>query len=404
MRARLNRPGWGIVFGITWGLAGLVFSSPEARAFPENVRHGYPNCVSCHINPSGTGQLNDYGRQLSKAVQSYGKFFFEPTAKFADTAAAASAESDRDPETEFLYGYFPRPSWLQLGGDIRLLQLFMRTQSFEEARFIVMQADLEAAVTLGRLTLDATIGRVSPENYGIRDPGALDYVYSRRHYLLFQATDEIHVMAGRFWRPHGILDPNHTSAVKQGLGWNFGSEPYLLQAGYTGGSLSVVAYGDFGRYGNGAPSESEQGGGATASLAFADTYKAGVSYYYGSTSSSERHVFGPWGILGFTEHVYLRTENDFIRTAATGSSPASAGFATYNRLGYELIQGVHAFGEQGYLQSNFDQDSTRQQQYGVGMLYYPRTHWEFELDYQKRKLGATAPFGDYVYLQLHYYL
>src|SRR3954452_12614673 len=105
---------------VCFGLLGFgLLQSPAGWAFPENVRHGYTNCVSCHVNPNGQGLLNPYGRQLSKAMQSYGKFFFEPTPKAtpaasanastsASAGAAASgaeaADADRDPETEFLYG------------------------------------------------------------------------------------------------------------------------------------------------------------------------------------------------------------------------------------------------------------------------------------------------------------
>jgi hypothetical protein len=388
-----------------------VLVSGQAWAYPENVRHGYTNCVSCHINPNGQGQLNEYGRQLSKAMQSYGKFFFEPgVPASAQTAAAseadtAGADSDRDPETEFLYGHFPRPAWLTLGGDLRFLQLFYNTPRVEEARFIVMQLDVEAAVTVGKLTLDATVGRIDPSDYGIRDPGLIDHILSRRHFALYQLTDQFFVMGGRFWKPHGILDPNHSSTVKEGIGWNFGSESYNLEAGYTGELLSVLAYADFGRFGA-AGDTIEKGGGATASVALGGTCKVGASYFYGTTDFSKRHVFGPWGILGFTEHFYLRTENDFVlATPAAGLS--STGFASYNRLGYELVQGVHTYLEQGYNQLDFDSDDSRQQVYGVGLLYYPRTHWEFELDVQKRKQGvgpASLGFTDYIYLQAHYYL
>jgi hypothetical protein len=269
-----------------------------------------------------------------------------------------------------------------------------------------MQADLEAAATVGKLTLDATVGRINPENYGIANPGFTDYIYSRRHFLLFQATDELFVMGGRFWKPFGILDPNHSSTVKESLGWNYGSESYNLEAGYSGSRFEVLAYGDFGRPDT-RGGQIEQGGGLTASMGFLNTYKAGLSYFYGQTDFLKRHVFGPWGILGFTEHFYLRTENDFERRRTTASGKMATGFATYNRLGYEWVQGFHTYLEQGFNQNDFDLDAGRLQVYGLGLLYYPRTHWEFEVTLQKRKLGVSPVsdgFTDYIYLQAHYYL
>ncbi len=242
-----------------------------------------------------------------------------------------------------------------------------------------MQMDLEAAVTVGRLTVDASLGRVDPAYTGTPNPDFLDFIVSRRHYLLYKATDQVFFMGGRFWKPYGILDANHSSVVKESLGWNFGSESYNLEAGYQQ-NLNVTGYADFGRPGD--KDQIEQGGGGTVSLGFAHSYKAGVSYFYGTNDSGSRQVFGPWGLLGFTEHLYLNTENDFV-LASPLSSPHTAGFATYNRLGYEWVQGFHTYLEQGFNQLELFQSASANpgpsiQVYGVGLLYYPRTHSEIE--------------------------
>jgi hypothetical protein len=303
---------------------------------------------------------------------------------------------------EFLYGAMPRPEWLSLGGDLRFLQLFQDTPTVREARVIVMQMDLEAAATVGKLTLNATIGRDDPTSRGVTDPGFTDYLISRRHYALYQLTDEWHLLAGRSPKPFGILDPNHTSTTKKGLGWDFGTEPYLVQAGYSGELVQAVAYGSFGRFGD-VSAGIEKGGGLTGSLGLGGRHKVGASYFYGTTEPQNRHVFGPWALLGFTERFYLRAEHDLFRTEARSSGKATWGYGDNMRLGYEIVQGVHGFAEQQYLQTDFDQASGRKQVYGVGVLYYPRPHWEFELDLQQRKTG-TQSFTTYVYALLHYYL
>ena len=393
----------------------FLFYPALSWAFPENVRHGYVNCSSCHVNPNGQGLLNDYGRALSKAIQSNGKFFFEPwvktteaqpAAQAASAASPSKAQDEQDNETQFLYGYFPRPQWLNLGGDLRFLQLFQNTPTVSSGQFIVMQMDLEAAVTVGKFTLDATLGRIDPSYIGNINPGFSDYILSRRHFLVFQATDEIFLMGGRFWKPYGILDANHSSTVKEYLGWNFGSESYNLEAGYTGGSLSLLGYVSFGRPDN-TYYQIEKGEGATASIGFSNSYKAGLSFFHGYTDAYSRNVFGPWGLLGFNDHFYLNTENDFVLNTPTGADTSTTGFATYNRLGYEWVQGFHTYLEHGFNQLDLTQASTQIQIYGVGMLYYPRAHWEFEADIQKRKYGVepnTQGFTDYLYFQMHYYL
>ena len=44
--------------------------SRPSHAFPEMVRHGYANCITCHISPDGGGVLTAYGRSLSREVLS----------------------------------------------------------------------------------------------------------------------------------------------------------------------------------------------------------------------------------------------------------------------------------------------------------------------------------------------
>src|SRR4051794_39985225 len=92
------------------------FPLHDASAFPENIRHGYINCNSCHVNPNGQGLLNAYGRELSVALQSYGKFFFEPAKKEGQSGEAHGESSGDEPDQEgqFLYGYFAHPKWLLL--------------------------------------------------------------------------------------------------------------------------------------------------------------------------------------------------------------------------------------------------------------------------------------------------
>ena len=49
----------------------FLFSfSNDAQAFVQNVTHGYPACIACHVSPNGGGLLTDYGRSLSGELMS----------------------------------------------------------------------------------------------------------------------------------------------------------------------------------------------------------------------------------------------------------------------------------------------------------------------------------------------
>ncbi|MFM8315618.1 MAG: hypothetical protein ACKOA8_15160, partial [Deltaproteobacteria bacterium] len=52
------------------GIVGIFLSSSLALSYPEFIRHGYMNCTSCHVSPTGGGALTEYGRSLSDEVLS----------------------------------------------------------------------------------------------------------------------------------------------------------------------------------------------------------------------------------------------------------------------------------------------------------------------------------------------
>src|SRR6185369_8141305 len=118
-----------------------MFFTPKALAYPEMVRHGYPNCVACHISPTGGGVLTDYGRALSKEIMSTFAFKGE----------------------ERLVYFFKTPKWFAIGGDFRAISFESHSSRATTNTYIPMQRDLEGAVTIKkRLVADAT--------FGFRDP------------------------------------------------------------------------------------------------------------------------------------------------------------------------------------------------------------------------------------------
>ncbi|MFM8314271.1 MAG: hypothetical protein ACKOA8_08310, partial [Deltaproteobacteria bacterium] len=109
----------------------LAFVSQVVFPFPEMIRHGYSNCITCHVSPNGGGLVTPYGRALSQEVLS---------------------TWHRENESDFLWGLVPYPEWLNLGGDFRYVQTHLDTPDTKTGRFIVMQADIEAAASLGKFS------------------------------------------------------------------------------------------------------------------------------------------------------------------------------------------------------------------------------------------------------------
>ncbi len=350
---------------------GVFLASSFCFAFPQNVRSGYANCTTCHQSPTGGGILTPYGRNLS-----------------ADLMSVASREN----EEKFLYGVLKLPEWLNLGGDIRGLQLYQNRVSRETAEFIFMQADAEAAITVGKVTVDGTAG-VTPQGKPL----------SRRHYLQVRPTDELSFRAGRFLPAAGINTENHSVAVKRGLGRDQGTETYNVEGAWIGQSFDLFVTGILGRLDN-QDLGAEMGASVSSSVFLGNRHKIGASYVYLTRDVGVRNLAGPFFILGLGKRFFLMAD-----TAFTWFNPklgaSQTGFADTARFNYEMFQGVHLYLSQEFVQNNFLDTASQLEAYGVGFQFFPRPHLELNAQYLKQRYGGTrSTFADYAYAMLHFYL
>jgi hypothetical protein len=356
-----------------WLLCLSLGVSSWVQAFPELVRHGYANCITCHQSPSGGGLLTPYGRSLSAKILS---------------------TWNREGEEQFLYGVVKPPEWLTLGGDIRTLQLYQNRVSRKSAEFIFMQADAEAGATMGKVSLVATAG---VDHAG--DP------ISRRHYVNYRPTDEISFRAGRFLPAFGINTENHTLATKRGLGRDQSTETYNVEAAYITTNYDVFLTGIFGRPDN-TQLGAETGISLSSSVFVGNRYKMGVSYLFGSRATASRHLAGPYFILGFSPHFFLLADSAIQWFSPKNSGgPSTTGFVDNLRLDYEPLQGLHVYLIQEYAKADFSSTRSVRDAYGIGVQWFPRSHIEINTLYQKQRIGGNgAPFADFVFTMLHYYL
>src|SRR6185437_15537198 len=86
----------------------------------------------------------------------------------------------------------------------------------------------------------------------------------------------------------------------------------------------------------------DKGVAATGAMALGDSSKAGYSAFFGTENSKNRELTGPYALLGFTKHFYFLGEADLQFTQPPGSS-STKGVVSYERLGYEAIQGLHFY-------------------------------------------------------------
>jgi hypothetical protein len=360
--------------------------SAGADAFPEMVRHGYINCTTCHVSPSGGGLLTPYGRSMSKEILSRWGYEGE------ENVLHGGIKSDS--VTNWVNG--SRDVGFNVGGDVRYLQTLKRTPFLEEGKFIPMQRDLEGAFKVKDFTLVSTLGVV--------DRNGENHISSRRFYGLYQVAESVSLRVGRFIPIYGLMIPDHNTSTRKGLGFDQGRERYGVEINYiqdrwsgtltysqTPESQFVVA-------------QREKGVSAQLNYAFADKYKVGMSYWQGKFDTKERKILGLHAIWGFTPEIYALSEVSYQKSR-TNLGIEQEGIFYYQKLGYEFTRGLHAIAQVDGSQSDFQMEMSKSFTYGAGLMFFPRPHFDIQGLWSRMKIKAIGNDEfDFAYLMLHYYL
>jgi hypothetical protein len=356
----------------------------QAFAYPEMVRYGYVNCNSCHVSLTGAGVLNDYGREIAR-----------------EKLALFKSDDENAKEQQFAYGALSDTTiakYLKMGGDVRAVYYYLNNDQFTEAQTIFMQGDLEAAFVKGKWTLDGTAGIEQPI------PGQNVSFISRRHYVQYAISDAFNVRAGKYSPAFGIKNPEHIFITRDPLQFGDTHESYNLEFSYLTEQWNIFLTGVFGRFDD---QEGTQDRGATAQVAYAPTEKLkfGVNAWYGSQiTGPNRWVLGAFGMLGFTSKIYFGSEVDFQLRAPNDTSPHTDGVATTQKLSYEVLEGFWTALIQEYGKSDFSMIPSQAENYGIELQVFPRSHFEFDLAYERcRDGGGNQDFYDYFWLVSHYY-
>lgn len=176
----------------------LVATSHAASAYPWMIRDAYSTCQSCHVDPAGSGILNQYGRSLGEI-----RLATPWTEKSGEATSAGN----------FLFGAFDVPAPVLLGGQVRYMYLTQKVTDVDARNEgIWMQLDFAAAVQTERFVASATLG-YAPE--GALDAtltrGESQNLASREHWLgVYVRPSTLLLRAGRMNLPFGIRSIEHT--------------------------------------------------------------------------------------------------------------------------------------------------------------------------------------------------
>jgi hypothetical protein len=294
---------------------GTIFDGAKSFAFPDLIRHGYFSCASCHVSPSGGGLLSSYGKSLSSELLST----WGGKAK-GDDSAAESPEAEGD--------------WWLVGGDLRSVQIYSEDSLQKTAKYIPMQADIEAAVVdVGNFSV---VGSVGLERKKASDD-SLNKFFSRRHYVLWRNDQGYTLRGGRFYHAFGLGMPDHIIATRQAVENDFSDETYNIEGGLYGetfgGLITLITPSQL-EYSH----QTESGVSAKIEYTPIDRSKVGMSLYNGKRDDKEQTKFGVHGVAGFSENFYALAELNTMTSTLAGIDTKTLG--GFTRLAYEFHKGI----------------------------------------------------------------
>lgn len=304
-------------------------------------------------------------------------------------------------EQYFAYGLVKTPENINLQGYVRLLQLKRETPSIKEARTIFMQTDLEGSYRYKTITAVATVGRQEKQINGEKVVQPI----SRRHYLLWQATEKATLRAGKFSRYFGLNTPFHTSYVYRDLGFGQDTETYNLEFSFIKDNMTFFYTEVLGTYYDKTTNATERAHTASFQYSFLKRQKVGATYYRGKDLTQSRDILGPWFILSYNKDIYVMSEFFYQDKYNLSSKQRAKGYVNTNRFNYQIYKGFIPFVTFEAAQTDWTSDTTKRQSYGTGIQFFPRPHIELMATYQKdRYYNDNGYFADLYWVMLNYYL
>lgn len=342
----------------------LFLFSSMAFSFVENVTHGYPNCMACHVSPTGGGLLTDYGRALSSELMSTWK-----TSDFNQPFGGLVKNSNS----------------LKWGGDIRVIQTRFENNQLKTGSLFVMQKNIEVAAYTKEFVAVGTVGtREGPKNR-ISNQGEF---ISERHYLMYQGDSTSRVRLGKFRQNYGLNDPNHRRFVKNDLGFGSYSETYQLEY------FKILEGGEF------LLSTSLGRIDLPQSVQEKNVMGQYTSYWGGKSRLSANILFGEsprerrslWGINGvfspLGSHDIFRFDVNYRLSQAINQGvkdDKEKGVYAYFLYGYKIFDGLFPYLIYEHKQKDLSRSRySMTQAPGLGFQFFPISHFEIQFEHQYR--------------------
>lgn len=362
------------------GLALLLALAHRADAYPQYQLSRDTTCTGCHLAPDGGGLLNENG------------------------VGVAEQTSWKGGDGNFLHG-MARPSWLELGGDVRLASGFVYPGIASVAAY-PMQAEVAASAGAHGITVNLVGGLRRPDEEG----SALHVLWSREHYLMWQQHpgegNGLYLRAGRLMPTFGLRLAEHVVYTQKFGGRQLYGEAYALAASYVTSSFEVHASGfvhdpiaSAVEHGDGGAIYLEKRIGAHAAI--------GAEGKYSSSDDLHRTFGGITGKLYLPDaDLQLLAEAEVIRqTIVAGTGDTATQFAAYVLASHPLGKGLMLDGGLGHFTQDTRVKGLTRDCVDLNLHWFQTSHLEWLVTARLELLDlGSGTNGGYALAQLHYRL
>ncbi len=375
----------------------LSLASREASALPQfQLSSGTTRCGQCHYAPAGTGLISAWGRDEA-----------------GDTIS-------RGGDGNFLHGLWAPPSWLALGGDLRLVSLYSNSGGPEAPELVSfpMQADLYVRFVLPEgFSVNITAGDrgiVRPADPSVAGRASassfVDRFMSREHYVMWRpSATGPYVRAGRFFAPYGLRLVEHIFYSRRFTGNALYEEPYALSGGYIADDWEVHATG-FVPIPTSFPDPlqaigyREKGGTAYGEIRFGTLAALALQTRVGIGDEEARYQGGADAKVWLEDvRLMFMGQADVIHQTFKVAGASRNQFVSYSGLTFMPIKGLMATAAYERYQEDLEIAKTGHNAYDLEVNFFPWAHLEFLVlgRLQQNADGTNTTLG---MLQFHYYL
>ena len=395
-----------------WFLLALLVALP-AWAFPWMVKHSYGSCATCHVDPSGSGQLSPYGRAQADVLVRW--------------RTQPRKDEEEVPKSANFLWLIELPEVINLSGNFRSGAL-LRPGSTVPLVPLIMATDLYATLNLGPVVAHVTtgVGTYSTRAISYSGPAAIAPIcdpgmgkcsvqwLAREFWLGAKFADEaVMVRAGRMPLPFGLRNNEHTSFVRTLTKTDTNvAQQVGLSAAYNSDSLRGEVMGIAGNYQLGPDAYRERGYSAFAEYSLAHNAYLGLSSMItasGADTSSglptTRHAHGLFARVAPSERLAILAEADFLAWQ-TPQRLDRLGFAALAQADFDLMQGLHLVGTLEAAHTGSGEPGPALGAWASATWYF-LPHMELRLDNIFRRsssAGAVASFEYSLLVQLHLFL